>query len=145
MLYQKAFVKVAANYSVNTVKSKLSPFSYKINREVSTIPSQVKKVKMAKLTEKEREEVLVPLLNEGWSVVKDRDAIYKEFLFKNFNEAFTFMSGIALMAEKMDHHPEWFNVYNKVQITMSTHDCGGLSMKDIKIANFMNQIANRYQ
>lgn len=76
-------------------------------------------------------------------MVKDRDAIYKEFLFKDFNEAFGFMSRVALLADKLDHHPEWFNVYNKVQVTMSTHDCGGLSARDIKVATFMNQISGK--
>lgn len=74
-------------------------------------------------------------------MVNGRDAIYKEFLFKDFNEAFGFMTRVALLADKMDHHPEWFNVYNKVQVTMSTHDCGGLSQRDVKLATFMNQIA----
>lgn len=61
-------------------------------------------------------------------------------MFKDFNEAFGFMARVALLADKMDHHPEWFNVYNKVQVTMSTHDCGGLSAKDVKMANFMETI-----
>ncbi|KAG5666124.1 hypothetical protein PVAND_017701 [Polypedilum vanderplanki] len=99
-----------------------------------------RKTKMAKLTEQERAELLEPLLKTGWSMVEGRDAIYKEFLFKNFNEAFGFMSRVALLADKMDHHPEWFNVYNKVQVTMSTHDCGGLSTRDIKVATFMDDI-----
>lgn len=74
-------------------------------------------------------------------MVTDRDALYKEFLFKSFNEAFGFMTRVALLADKMDHHPEWFNVYNKVQVTMSTHDCGGLSTRDVKLATFMDEIA----
>lgn len=74
-------------------------------------------------------------------MVEGRDAIYKEFLFKDFNEAFGFMTRVALLADKMDHHPEWFNVYNKVQVTMSTHDCSGLSARDIKMATFMNEIS----
>jgi 4a-hydroxytetrahydrobiopterin dehydratase len=76
-------------------------------------------------------------------MVENRDAIYKEFLFKNFNEAFGFMTRVALLADKMDHHPEWFNVYNKVQVTMSTHDCGGLSAKDVKVATFMDEISQK--
>lgn len=76
-------------------------------------------------------------------MVKDRDAIYKEFLFKNFNEAFGFMTHIALTADKMDHHPEWFNVYNKVQITLATHDCQGLSTRDVKLATFVETAAKR--
>jgi 4a-hydroxytetrahydrobiopterin dehydratase len=95
------------------------------------------------LTDQERAELLQPLLGSGWTMVKDRDAIYKEFLFKNFNEAFGFMTRVALLADKMDHHPEWFNVYNKVQVTMSTHDCGGLSARDVKLATFMNEISGK--
>lgn len=74
-------------------------------------------------------------------MVEGRDAIYKEFLFKDFNQAFGFMTRIALLADKMDHHPEWFNVYNKVQITLSTHDVGGLSQKDVKLATFIETAA----
>lgn len=76
-------------------------------------------------------------------MVEGRDAIYKEFLFANFNEAFGFMTRVALLADKKDHHPEWFNVYNKVQVTMSTHDCGGISKKDINLAQFMNEITKK--
>ena len=85
-----------------------------------------------KLTGRERARALAGL--EGWSEVAGRDAIRKEFRFKDFNQAFGFMSRIALMAERMDHHPEWFNVYNKVEIVLSTHDCGGLSERDVKLA-----------
>ena len=73
-------------------------------------------------------------------MVKERDAIYKEFLFKDFNEAFGFMTRVALKADKVDHHPEWFNVYNKVQITLATHDCGGLSTRDVNMANFIESL-----
>lgn len=73
----------------------------------------------------------------------NRDAIYKEFLFNDFNTAFGFMTGVALLAEKLNHHPEWFNVYNKVQVTMSTHDVGGLSSKDIRMAKYMEEQAKR--
>ena len=65
-----------------------------------------------------------------------RDAIEKEFTFKNFNEAFSFMTAVALKAEVKCHHPEWFNVYNRVKITWSTHDCSGLSMNDVQMAKF---------
>ncbi|XP_036324642.1 pterin-4-alpha-carbinolamine dehydratase-like isoform X3 [Rhagoletis pomonella] len=98
---------------------------------------------MTKLTEQERSELLQPLLDAGWSLVNGRDAIYKEYLFKDFNAAFSFMSGVALLAEKLNHHPEWFNVYNKVQVTMSTHDVGGLSAKDIRVAKYMEEQAKR--
>ena len=82
--------------------------------------------KRQKLDEEERNTTLPFLRKSGWTEVESRDAIYKEFLFKDFNQAFGFISRVALQAEKMDHHPEWFNVYNKVQITLSTHDCSGL-------------------
>lgn len=97
--------------------------------------------KRLKLDEEERNSMLSPLLKFGWTEVEGRDAIYKEFLFKDFNQAFGFMTRVGLQAEKMDHHPEWFNVYNKVQITLSTHDCGGLSEKDVKLANFIETVA----
>lgn len=80
----------------------------------------------------------------GWTKVEGRDAIYKEFLFKDFNEGFGFMTRIALKADKMDHHPEWFNVYNKVQITLSTHDVSGLSERDIILANFIEGAAAKF-
>lgn len=95
------------------------------------------------MTELERKELLQPLLSNGWSLVEGRDAIYREFLFKNFNEAFGFMTNVAIQADKADHHPEWFNVYNKVQITLSTHDCSGLSVRDIKLATFIDSVAAR--
>jgi len=142
MLLRSVLAKITF---ISSTSCSLSPLSYKITRQLSASVTQTKRKKMAKLTEQERKETLIPLLNSGWTMVKDRDAIYKEFLFKDFNEAFSFMSGIALKAEQLNHHPEWFNVYNKVQITMSTHDCGGLSAKDVKIANFMEHNAKRYQ
>ncbi|XP_012539582.1 probable pterin-4-alpha-carbinolamine dehydratase isoform X1 [Monomorium pharaonis] len=100
-----------------------------------------KKAKMSKLTAEEREQNLNPLLSTGWTVQENRDAIYKEFVFKNFNEAFGFMTRVALQAEKMDHHPEWFNVYNKVNITLSSHDVNGLSQRDVKLATFIDKVA----
>merc|ERR1719309_786879 len=93
------------------------------------------------LTADERTSKLEPLKEAGWTMVDGRDAIYKEFLFGNFNQAFGFMSRVALRAEKMDHHPEWFNVYNKVQITLSTHDVSGLSQRDVTLANFIEKAA----
>jgi len=77
----------------------------------------------------------------GWSVVTGRDAITKKFVFKDFNEAFGFMTRAALVAEKMDHHPEWFNVYKTVEVTLSTHDAGGVTELDIKLAEAMNRLA----
>jgi 4a-hydroxytetrahydrobiopterin dehydratase len=70
----------------------------------------------------------------AWREAKGRDALVREFRFKDFNAAFGFMSRVALIAEKMDHHPEWFNVYNRVEITLSTHDAGGVTERDIKLA-----------
>ena len=74
----------------------------------------------------------------GWPEVDGSDAIQKIFQFANFNEAFGFMTRVALMAEKLDHHPEWFNVYNRVEVTLSTHDAGGVTEKDTKLAAFMD-------
>uniref|UniRef100_A0AAF5DS93 4a-hydroxytetrahydrobiopterin dehydratase n=1 Tax=Strongyloides stercoralis TaxID=6248 RepID=A0AAF5DS93_STRER len=90
------------------------------------------------LTADERNTLLMPLLENGWKMVNNRDAINKVITFKDFNKAFGFMRRVALMAEKMNHHPEWFNVYNKVDITLSTHDVGGLSNNDIKLATFID-------
>jgi 4a-hydroxytetrahydrobiopterin dehydratase len=77
----------------------------------------------------------------GWSEVKDRDAITKTFTFKDFNAAFGFMTRAALVAEKNDHHPEWFNVYKTVTVTLATHDAGGLTQRDIDLAQAMDGIA----
>ncbi|KAK2828071.1 hypothetical protein Q5P01_019105 [Channa striata] len=93
------------------------------------------------LSAADRDQLLMELRAKGWMEVEDRDAIFKELHFKTFNQAFGFMSRVALQAEKMNHHPEWFNVYNKVQITLTTHDCGGLSKRDIKMAKFIDKIA----
>ncbi len=78
---------------------------------------------------------------QGWSDVSGRNAIAKTFTFKNFNEAFGFMARAALVAEKMDHHPEWSNVYKTVNVTLSTHDAGGLTELDVKLAEAMDKIA----
>ena len=77
----------------------------------------------------------------GWSEVAGRDAITRKFVFKDFNEAFGFMSRAALVAEKMDHHPEWFNVYKTVEVTLSTHNAGGLTERDVRLAQEMNRLA----
>ena len=78
---------------------------------------------------------------KGWSEVKGRDAITKKFVFADFNEAFGFMARAALLAEKLDHHPEWFNVYKTVEVTLSTHDAGGLTELDFKLAEAMDKFA----
>ncbi|NXG88131.1 PHS dehydratase, partial [Stercorarius parasiticus] len=97
--------------------------------------------KAHRLSAEERERLLPNLRAVGWNEVEGRDAIFKEFHFKDFNRAFGFMTRVALQAEKLDHHPEWFNVYNKVHITLSTHECGGLSERDINLASFIEQVA----
>ncbi|KAM7374669.1 hypothetical protein PAMP_007315 [Pampus punctatissimus] len=93
------------------------------------------------LSPADRDQQVMELRATGWVEVEDRDAIFKELHFKTFNQAFGFMSRVALQAEKLNHHPEWFNVYNKVQITLTTHDCGGLSKRDIRMAKFIDKIA----
>ena len=77
----------------------------------------------------------------GWSEVKGRDAISKKFVFADFNEAFGFMARVALAAEKLDHHPEWFNVYKTVEVTLSSHDAGGLTERDVALAEAMDRFA----
>jgi 4a-hydroxytetrahydrobiopterin dehydratase len=80
---------------------------------------------------------------KGWSKVEGRDAIFKSFKFKNFREAFGFMTEAALVAEKMDHHPEWFNVYARVDVTLTTHSAKGVTELDMKLAKAMDEIAFR--
>jgi len=92
-----------------------------------------------RLTDDARAAALAKL--DGWSEVDGRDAIQKTFQFKTFNEAFGFMTRVALKADKMDHHPEWFNVYNRVEVTLSTHDAGGLTDLDVTLAGFMDRVA----
>lgn len=77
----------------------------------------------------------------GWTEVQGREAIGKTFVFKDFNEAFGFMTRAALIAEKMDHHPEWRNVYKTVEVVLSTHDAGGVTSLDVELAAAMNAIA----
>ena len=78
----------------------------------------------------------------GWKRVEGREAISKRFVFKDFNHAFGWMARIALVAERMDHHPEWFNVYKTVDVTLATHDAGGVTALDIALAEAMNAIAS---
>jgi 4a-hydroxytetrahydrobiopterin dehydratase len=88
------------------------------------------------LNDREREKALAEL--DGWQEATGRNAITKSFKFRSFNEAFAFMTRTALEAEKMDHHPEWLNVYNRVDVTLSTHSAGGVTELDIKLAKKMN-------
>ena len=92
-----------------------------------------------KLTADARKSALAKLT--GWSEVQGRDAITRKFVFKDFNQAFGFMTRAALVAEKMDHHPEWFNVYKTVEVTLATHDSGGVTELDMKLAEAMDRIA----
>ena len=94
----------------------------------------------AKLTGKARSDALAAL--KGWTEVAGRDAITKSFKFADFNQAWGFMTRVALAADKADHHPEWSNVYNRVEIVLSTHDAGGLSAKDVELAKFIDSVAS---
>ena len=78
---------------------------------------------------------------KGWSAVQGRDAISKSYKFADFNAAFGFMTRVALKADQMDHHPEWFNVYNRVDVTLSTHDAGGVTDRDVALAQFIDAAA----
>lgn len=81
---------------------------------------------------------------KGWKTVDgERDAIAKTYKFADFKTAFAFMSAVALKAEQMDHHPEWFNVYNRVEVILTTHDADGVTQKDLELAGFMDQLAAR--
>ena len=88
-----------------------------------------------------REEALAPLLANGWALVEGRDAIAKTYRFGSFVDAFGWMTKVALWAEKLDHHPEWSNVYRTVEVTLSTHDAGGLTALDIRLATKMDALA----
>lgn len=91
------------------------------------------------LTAEERESWLAAL--SEWSPAREGKAIERKFTFSDFSEAFAFMTRVALLAEKRDHHPEWFNVYNRVEITLTTHDAGGLSLRDVKMAKRIDELA----
>ena len=92
------------------------------------------------LSEAARAALLAEL--DGWTEVEGRDAIARTFTFKDFNAAFAFMSRVALMAEQMDHHPEWSNVYNRVSVTLTTHEAGGVTERDARMARFMDAVAD---
>jgi len=92
-----------------------------------------------RLTQVEISEALTSA--EGWTLAEDREAIQRTFTFSDFKEAWGFMAKVALKAEEMCHHPEWFNVYNRVEVTLATHDCSGLSTLDFGLASYMNRAA----
>ncbi len=91
---------------------------------------------LIKLSDDQIKEKLKEL--QGWQLVNGK--LHKEFQFKDFNQAFGFMTKAALHAEKMDHHPEWFNVYNKLKVDLMTHDAGGVTENDIKLAKILNSL-----
>ena len=95
-----------------------------------------------KLTEAERELAMASLVD--WKAVADRDAIWRSYKFPDFNAAFGFMSAVARIAEEMNHHPEWFNVYNRLDVTLTTHDVGGLSRLDTDLAARMDAMAAEF-
>jgi len=94
-----------------------------------------------KLEHSERDAALAPLLATGWSIHADRDAIAKRFVFADFVSAFGWMTQVAIWAEKWNHHPEWSNVYKTVEVVLTTHDAGGLTALDVKLANKMDALA----
>ena len=93
---------------------------------------------MTKLTDQEITQALNSL--PGWSRCKNKNALKNSFRFSDFNEAFAFMTAIALKAEKMNHHPDWSNAYNQVDITLTTHSAGGVTVNDIELAKFINKL-----
>jgi 4a-hydroxytetrahydrobiopterin dehydratase len=95
----------------------------------------------ARLTGPARDAALAPLLTAGWTPVEGRDAITRTFRFADFSAAWGFMSRAALVAEKLDHHPEWTNVWNRVTVTLTTHDAGGLTQLDLDLAAAMDRLA----
>ena len=95
-----------------------------------------------RLTDTERQEALPALGNTGWRAIEDRDALRKILKFRNFSEAWGFMSRVALSAEKLNHHPEWSNVYNVVDITLTTHASDGLTEPDLRLARIIDRLAD---
>ncbi|HEY8566215.1 MAG TPA: 4a-hydroxytetrahydrobiopterin dehydratase [Beijerinckiaceae bacterium] len=94
---------------------------------------------MPPLSETERTDLFAGL--DGWRLIEGRDALHKRFVFADFVEAFGFMARVALVAERMDHHPEWSNVYRTVEVTLTTHDAGGVTRRDVELAQRMDQMA----
>jgi len=95
-----------------------------------------------KLSSDELHEALKKL--HGWEVIKEGSALFKTYEFVDFIQAFSFMTQVAFYSERVNHHPEWTNIYNKVQVKLLSHDCGGISAKDIAFALFMDEAAFRF-
>jgi 4a-hydroxytetrahydrobiopterin dehydratase len=122
----------AARSPIRILKRKLRGGKGKVARERA--PEMVNRLA--------EEEIVAALDNlPGWDRHESRHAIVKSFKFKSFNQAWGFMTRVALAAEKADHHPEWFNVYNRVEITLTTHDCDGLSERDVKLARLIERFS----
>jgi len=144
-LFSDRFKKTRMSFVINRgyirVLKLFDPLkSSRLNKHSSVLLTNKNSKKMrAKLEGDQRIDVLKQLEATGWKLVDNRDALTKKFVFKNFNQAFGFMTRVALLAEKLDHHPEWFNVYNKVEVTLSTHDMNGLSTYDAQMAQFMDK------
>lgn len=130
---------------IATQLSDIEHISTKSTRLLSTVSTTRKKMPPQKLSDEQRDQLLKPLFDAGWTMNQSgRDAITKEFQFQNFNEAFSFMTQVALKADAMNHHPEWFNCYNKVNILLSSHDVNGLSERDVRLATAINTYYRRF-
>ncbi|MBL6856361.1 MAG: 4a-hydroxytetrahydrobiopterin dehydratase [Rhodobacteraceae bacterium] len=96
------------------------------------------------MNKKVNENNLTKLVEVDWKLLSDRNAISKTYKFKNFNEAFAFMTSVAIFADKINHHPEWFNVYSRVDVVLTTHDLNGVSELDITLAEHMDNFASNF-
>ena len=96
------------------------------------------------MNKKVNENNLTQLVEVDWKLLNDRNAISKTYKFKNFNEAFAFMTSVAIFADKINHHPEWFNVYARVDVVLTTHDLNGVSELDITLAEHMDNFASNF-
>jgi 4a-hydroxytetrahydrobiopterin dehydratase len=136
------FIASSPNGKPNPVMNK-SPFSSPSSSLKSAAGTESAPVTPMRLPPDERKSVLTPLLSNGWEMVSQRDAIKKKYAFQDFRTAMAFLNNVAMIADNMNHHPEWLNVYNRVEVTLSTHDCNGLSMNDVTLATDMDAIASK--